>query len=172
MTGKSSVRVDEGGRECTKCHRYKTWDEFGPAPRGTNGKNSRCRPCLAAKAEAYRAKDPAAADLYQFVSGLKRKFHMTLEQYEQLLAVQGGVCGLCHEPETRLSSGPRTKGTVQRLSVDHDHSCCPGVKSCGKCVRGLLCARCNWLIGRVEAAGFSLGELKSYLDRRPLALAA
>lgn len=31
--------------------------------------------------------------------------------------------------------------------VDHDRSHCPGRKSCGKCVRGLLCDNCNRAIG-------------------------
>ena len=37
-----------------------------------------------------------------------------------------------------------------KLNVDHDHSCCSGSKSCGKCVRGLLCTNCNMFIGRIE----------------------
>lgn len=37
-----------------------------------------------------------------------------------------------------------------RYCVDHDHSCCPGTKSCGKCVRGFLCDGCNLGLGSFQ----------------------
>ena len=82
---------------------------------------------------------------------LMDRFHLTPEQYDAMLSAQGGVCVVCGEP-------PPTEGRLKNLAVDHDHNCCPGSKSCGRCVRGLLCSNCNVAIGllgddvaRVEA---------------------
>lgn len=44
----------------------------------------------------------------------------------------------------------RAKGIRKRLPVDHDHACCPGPIGCRDCVRGLLCTRCNRLLGHLR----------------------
>lgn len=58
--------------------------------------------------------------------------------YRRLYEAQGGRCAIC-----RIATGK-----ARKLAVDHDHSCCPGKTSCGKCVRGLICSNCNRDIGR------------------------
>jgi hypothetical protein len=69
-------------------------------------------------------------------------------------------CGICGRRLTRrsLSSQP---------VIDHDHTCC-GRRSCGACIRGVLCQRCNTMIGYVEAImSQGLGEaVMSYLEPR------
>lgn len=77
---------------------------------------------------------------YRTTVSLKSKYGLTKEGYENLLALQGGCCQICRVPEQ----------SNRRLSVDHDHSCCPGRTTCGNCIRGLLCDTCNSAIGLLK----------------------
>jgi hypothetical protein len=67
------------------------------------------------------------------------KHHISPEQYEAMVVSQDGVCAICKRP-------PHTFG-VRTLDIDHDHRCCPGTYSCGKCIRGLICLACNRALG-------------------------
>lgn len=111
---------------------------------------------------AYRRKqmqaDPAKVRRQAQAIRLKTTYGITLDQYEALLAAQGGVCAICGLVETI-----RIKGTLLTLSIDHDHGCCPGRKSCGRCVRALLCRRCNHVLGQVDDDIELLGRLAAYL---------
>lgn len=84
---------------------------------------------------------------------------ITLEAYEALLQKQNGVCAICAEPETRKHQN----GNVRALSVDHDHTCCTEDKSCGQCIRGLLCSDCNFAIGLLKDSPIIAMSLVAYL---------
>lgn len=89
---------------------------------------------------------------------VETKFGLGPDEYDRLLAVQGGRCGGCG-----VLPGPRAK----RLAVDHDHKCCPGPTSCGRCVRGLLCHGCNDDLARVRDDPEKLIRLARYLREWP-----
>lgn len=76
-------------------------------------------------------------------------FNLNSEQLSELFAP--GCCAAC--------------GGTQRLSIDHDHACCSDSGSCGKCVRGLLCAWCNTALGQVGDSVERLELLIAYLRR-------
>ena len=71
-------------------------------------------------------------------------YKLTPEQYGVIEKHQGGICYACHQPEP-------VKG--RRLSVDHDHA--TGM------IRGLLCSRCNPVLGKLERAyiRYGLGKI-------------
>jgi hypothetical protein len=51
-----------------------------------------------------------------------------------------------------------------RPTIDHDHSCCPGRQTCGKCVRGLLCESCNHGLGQFKDSVEKLRGAADYLE--------
>jgi hypothetical protein len=70
-----------------------------------------------------------------------RRVGITEAEVAALLTAQRGRCAICKSLE------PTGSGDWH---IDHDHTCCPGKRSCGKCVRGLLCSRCNVGIGCLQ----------------------
>jgi hypothetical protein len=48
-----------------------------------------------------------------------------------------------YESQDRACAGCHTPMPDAALEIDHDHACCPGERSCGRCVRGLVCRSCN-----------------------------
>lgn len=67
-------------------------------------------------------------------------YKLTVEQWYIINNYQGGMCYACQQPEP-------VKG--RRLSVDHNHTT-------GE-VRGLLCSRCNPILGKLERAFMRYG---------------
>lgn len=66
---------------------------------------------------------------------LRLKYVITLEEYEERTA---DGCELCGEKSERT------------YHVDHDHKCCKGTKTCGKCVRGIICHMCNVAVDKMQ----------------------
>lgn len=83
-----------------------------------------------------------------------KKYGITLDEYERLMEEQDRSCAICRQPFGD-----------NKPHIDHDHSCCPGGKACGKCVRGLLCSDCNKGIGFFRDASQHLRQAANYLDR-------
>jgi hypothetical protein len=90
----------------------------------------------------------------------QRTFNLAETKRQAILAAQGGLCAIC---------GPWTgyNGRTRALSTDHDHSCCPGPTSCGRCIRGLICKHCNDLLGRLRDDPRALLRAVLYLLRPP-----
>lgn len=91
----------------------------------------------------------------EFHYGPFRRYKLTPDAYAAHLRSQGGGCAICGATPT----------PAEVLHVDHDHACCPSrKKSCGKCVRGLLCSRCNLMIGYAKDDPTVLRQAVTYLS--------
>ena len=90
------------------------------------------------------------------VAKVVSRFGITVDQYLEMLAAQDGRCAWC---ERRPYKGGK------RLQVDHDHQCCPGRNSCGKCVRGLVCQTCNQNLHFYRDDPALVGRGVAYLER-------
>ncbi len=87
----------------------------------------------------WRLQHPDAVERTRIKQKLKRK-GLNPESYEALIIKQNGCCALCKKPFTKEN----------KTCIDHDHACCPGKTSCGKCIRSLLHMKCNFLIGHAD----------------------
>jgi hypothetical protein len=90
---------------------------------------------------------------------MRSKFGISLEKYNEMAVAQGYLCAICGEPERTVR-----QGKALRLAVDHDRSCCPTDKSCGECIRALLCVKCNVMAERFFTDRNLVMKLERYLE--------
>ena len=150
-----------GFRVCRKCRKRKSLTEFYRRKNGKDGRDTVCADCTRDESgygtPAYREKrnEHRKRNLDQVLkwerqNHLKRKFGITLAEYDVLFESQKGLCAVCGNPE--LSFNGR-----RRLAVDHDHVS-------GK-IRGLLCFKCNRAIGGFNDDPSLLTKAANYLCR-------
>ncbi len=130
------LELTETGRRCRKCRRDLPPEAFHKADHATKHV---CREC-------------------EDLTKLSKKYGIPPDEYWKMFNSQGGLCAICGQP-------PGGDGRFKRLSVDHDHGCCPGAESCGTCVRGLLCRPCNFGLGGFRDRVELLHAAEAYLKR-------
>lgn len=85
----------------------------------------------------------------------KYRYGITEQQYDALLEEQNNACAVCRV-EFAGAVGP---------NIDHDHNCCAGTRSCGKCLRGLLCSSCITLASIMETRFQHMNSMFVYLTK-------
>jgi hypothetical protein len=104
----------------------------------------------------YRETNKERLRLPYRIAKLKSMFGITLDQYNEMLNSQNGVCKICGKPSTKKQRrGKNCEETPECLSVDHDHIT-------GK-IRGLLCYKCNTGIGKFDDDPIMLQKAADYI---------
>jgi hypothetical protein len=111
-------------KSCTNCKAVKSLDEFHRQTAARDGRASWCKLCANAITRAGRKRTYTPENKRKWA--LKTRYGLTPADVESMKNRQGGACGICAKP-------------LARFHIDHDHAT--------NRVRGLLCHRCNILIG-------------------------
>lgn len=137
-------------KTCARCHTEKPTDEYYRSgyqrKDGSWGLMNICKPCNAEKSREYyqdnlqdqrekarskqkqRRDDHPTQKQYERAYKLRKKYGISLEDWDALYDLQLGRCGICLVPLAEV-----------KACVDHDHAT--------GAVRGLLCNVCNQGIG-------------------------
>ena len=123
-------------KRCSVCREVKSLEEFVKARQKRDGYTGRCKACKSKKDRANYTTEKGRR------GWLRQKFGITPEDYDQMLADQGGRCAICGREDSKSILNPNKPAahkSIHRLHVDHDHET-------GQ-VRALLCGTCNRGIG-------------------------
>lgn len=154
-------------KQCARCNKIKPTSNFRFVSKAKRVYYSYCKPCCRLVLDAHIAKNPqkfkerakARTAKYReahpetsykssLATHLRKKFGLTLEEFEALAQKQNNVCAICGEFASSKSH--------PRLSVDHDHV--TGL------IRGLLCLGCNAGLGAFKDSTSLLTKAVEYLQ--------
>lgn len=143
---------------CGGCKTEKSVTEFW-MDRARGRPKSHCKVCTVASTKAWTTRNPNyERERYQKIKPetrerhLVRKYGITLDAYNAMLAAQNGECAICH-----------TTPDTQRYGVFHVDHC----HTTGQ-VRGLLCRGCNHVLGHLKDDPDALRSAIAYLASPPV----
>lgn len=147
-------------KTCPRCRESKPLTEFNRNRSTADGFGHQCKACMRGYKPSEKASE--AYRLYHKRYNFERrtlKYGLSLDRYFEMLAQQGDKCAICGGTDTGSARHPL-------MLVDHDHACCAGPRSCGKCIRGLICHPCNVALGAAQDDPDRLLAMAAYLLRR------
>lgn len=129
---KTKTHTDTGGRVCTVCGVYKSWEEYGSHRGNHRNRTTACRDC-----RNFRSWRDNRERAWKRLGIKRRGQPFRFADFDEIFAAQSGQCAL-------KGCGRELGGRFQRTHVDHDHET-------GE-VRGLLCGRHNRQAGTLAEA--------------------
>lgn len=155
-------------KTCSRCKAEKDVDDFGKSTGRKDGRLGHCKLCHNQDTAKWYASNTgkrkegfskwyAKSPERRRVIRLRGVYRITPQRFDEILESQEGKCAICRV--VLDSKSHRTKP-----HIDHDHACCPSGRSCGGCVRGLLCTNCNSMLGKARDNVASLRAGADYVE--------
>jgi hypothetical protein len=139
---------------CVRCNQEKELELFAKGKNYKDGRRGTCKQCHSNyMVEYYNNNDEQRKIKNKINSGKDfnwKRHRISKELFEEMVAKFDGKCYTCN--------------INKATNIDHDHSCCSGQRSCGKCIRGILCSQCNTALGLVKDSKEVLQNLIQYLS--------
>lgn len=137
-------------KKCSKCKIDKPFDQFtkrgakyvSSTPGGD--RQTYCKSCESDYNREYRARNKN----HRKAQVRERRYGITNEKYQQLLAEQNFCCASCNDPFGEIE---------KHIHVDHCHKT--------KVVRGILCHHCNVALGHLKDDPKRIHNLLTYLEK-------
>jgi hypothetical protein len=136
-------------KKCVKCGEEKDLELFAKGGKYKDGRRGTCKKCHSEYMTKYYKDNPEKARTLNKIDKNWKRHHLSEEKYNELLSIYDGKCHSC-------------KSNVA-TNIDHDHSCCNKQRSCGKCVRGVLCNQCNTALGLLSDDRQKIIKLLEYI---------
>ena len=137
-------------KDCRRCKEVKDYSEFYKGhKKSKDGYTYWCKVCTRECNDNWKKDNPEKDKQGQRNSRYKRRYGITIEDYDVLLEEQQGGCAICE----RKTSGHSN----YHFHVDHCHET-------GK-VRGLLCTNCNRALGTFGDTVEGLMRAVKYLEK-------
>jgi len=125
-------------KRCPDCGESKPLDQFPKNRNSRDGRHPYCKPCHNARGRESKQRLYGGSRHYH----LKRRYGIGADDFDRLVAEQGGVCAICGRPDPE--------------HVDHSHDT--------GAVRGILCFNCNGGLGQFRDAVDALRAAVAYLE--------
>lgn len=152
-------------KKCTKCKEEKSLELFAKSNQRKDGLSSWCKACKVSAATIAINKNKEHYSNYKKIYNqthkdseleirrhrhyhIKRKYGISIDEYELMLVHQNNKCLICAKDQTKEQ---------QAFAVDHCHKT-------GK-IRGLLCCSCNRGIGYLKDSIQNLHSAIQYLEK-------
>lgn len=141
-------------KTCNKCNKEKELTLFMKGSKYKDGYRNVCKRCHTNYMIEYYKNNPEKnKEKIKMNSGKSpnwKRHKLTKEQFDNLISLYNGKCHSCKDRDA--------------VNIDHDHKCCPSARSCGKCIRGILCNQCNSSLGLLNDDLEKINKLFEYLN--------